>query len=73
MVIGLRGHGPELAPLASRLKGTIRMAIRRTVLVADDKKNAVAAVRGHLQRDGYRVYAACSGLEALNLMQEDRA
>jgi len=44
------------------------MAIRRTVLVADDKK-AVAVVRGHLQKDGYRVYAARSGLEALNLIR----
>jgi DNA-binding response OmpR family regulator len=50
----------------------IKMIIKRKVLVADDDKMAVASVRRHLEKDGYRVFAAGSGPEALNLIRRGR-
>jgi DNA-binding response OmpR family regulator len=48
------------------------MMIRRKVLVIDDDRELVASVRSHLEKDGYRVFAACSGPEAFNLIRRGR-
>jgi DNA-binding response OmpR family regulator len=45
------------------------MVTKRKVLVGDDDRKAVASVRRHLEKDGYRVFAARSGAEALNLIR----
>jgi DNA-binding response OmpR family regulator len=48
------------------------MVTKRKVLVGDDDRKAVASVRRHLEKDGYRVLAARSGPEALNLIRRGR-
>lgn len=46
--------------------------IRRKVLVADDDPQVVASVRGHLEKDGYRVFAARNGTEFFNIIRRRR-
>src|SRR5215813_11405377 len=41
-----------------------------TVLIADDDAAIRAAVRATLEYEGYRVYEACDGMEALRVLRE---
>lgn len=45
---------------------------KRKVLVVDDDKKIVDLVRLYLERDGYRVWVAYDGLEALKLARQRR-
>lgn len=46
------------------------MAVNKRVLVVDDDVKTVELVKLYLNRDGYRVFTAHDGLEALRLAQE---
>jgi DNA-binding response OmpR family regulator len=48
------------------------MKTKWKVLVADGDRKAATSVRRHLEKDGYRVLAARSGPEALNLIRRGR-
>lgn len=45
---------------------------RRKVLIVDDDKEKIAAIRWHLEKDGYRVFATSSPLEAHDLIRRRR-
>jgi DNA-binding response OmpR family regulator len=45
---------------------------KRKILVVDDDRKIVDLVRLYLERDGYRVFAAYDGLEALKLAHQKR-
>jgi len=48
------------------------MTAKRTVLIVDDDRQVRDSVRGHLQKDGYEVFAARNGLEAQGLIRRRR-
>lgn len=48
------------------------MVVKRRILVAHNDRNTVASVRRHLERDGFRVFAARSAPEALSLIRRGR-
>lgn len=48
------------------------MVVKQKVLIVDDDRELVAAVRCHLEKDGYRVFAASSRLEVLDLVRRRR-
>jgi len=45
---------------------------KRKVLIVDDDPQVLESVRGHLQKDGYEVFAAQDGLEAQGLISRRR-
>jgi DNA-binding response OmpR family regulator len=48
------------------------MMVKRKVLVVDDDPKIVELIRLYLEKDGYRVFAAHDGLEALDLARHKR-
>jgi DNA-binding response OmpR family regulator len=48
------------------------MMVRQKVLIVDNDREMVTSVRRHLEKDGYRVFAAGSRLEALELIRRRR-
>ena len=43
-----------------------------SILVVDDDKDIVSTLRIHLEREGYQVFCAYNGLEALAVLEQQK-